>query len=203
MAKIERQHQIEQDNILRAKNFEEVAQGFTKEQALTEASRCLNCKNAPCKQGCPVKVNIPEFIQKVKEGDIEKAYEIIKHTSNLPAICGRVCPQENQCEKYCIRNKMEGAVSIGCLERFVADSCIDSKVQKGEPKKNGKKVAIVGSGPAGLTCAGDLAKAGFDVTIYEAFHKSGGVLVYGIPEFRLPKKLVQKEIDGLFGSSRI
>jgi glutamate synthase (NADPH/NADH) small chain len=196
MARIDRQHQRELDPQERAGNFEEVACGFTPEQASAEASRCLNCKNAPCVKGCPVAVDIPNFIQALKQGDVELANKIIKRTNNLPGICGRVCPQESQCEKLCIRNKLEGAVSIGSLERFAADNAKNED----EPSQKitcAKKAAIIGSGPAGLTCAADLAAAGVDVTVFEAFHKAGGVLVYGIPEFRLPKKLVQKEIDGL------
>ncbi len=179
----------------RCNTFEEVAIGFSKETAVNEASRCLNCKNAPCKNGCPVGVNIPEFIQQIKCGNTDGALKIIKGTNSLPAICGRVCPQESQCEKYCIRNRIDQAVAIGSLERFAADNGKEDSINKIE--KNGKKVAVVGSGPAGLTCAGDLAKMGFEVTVFEAFHKAGGVLVYGIPEFRLPKKIVQKEIDNL------
>lgn len=195
MAKIERQHQQELNPNIRAKNFEEVACGFTMEQAKIEASRCLNCKTAPCVKGCPVSVQIPQFIQALKNEDIESANDIIKQTNNLPGVCGRVCPQESQCESFCIRNKMEGAVSIGTLERFVADNAKGNKFQK--TNYSGKKAAVIGSGPAGLTCAADLAAKGVDVTVFEAFHKAGGVLVYGIPEFRLPKKLVQKEIDAL------
>jgi glutamate synthase (NADPH/NADH) small chain len=196
MAKIERQHQRELNAKLRSKNFEEVACGFTLDQAQTEAQRCLNCKTAPCIKGCPVSVDIPNFIQAIKAGDIDLADSIIKRTNNLPGICGRVCPQESQCESLCVRRKMEGAVSIGTLERFAADN---AKKEKQYDKKItcAKKAAIIGSGPAGLTCAADLAAANVDVTVFEAFHKAGGVLVYGIPEFRLPKKLVQKEIDGL------
>lgn len=197
MARIERQHQKELDAKKRAKCFEEVACGFTYEQAAIEASRCLNCKNAPCVKGCPVSVQIPQFIQAIKAGNIDGANEIIKQTNNLPGVCGRVCPQESQCEALCIRNKMEGAVSIGTLERFAADNAKEKQDYEGNKVKCAKKAAIIGSGPAGLTCAADLASAGVDVTVYEAFHKAGGVLVYGIPEFRLPKKLVQKEIDGL------
>ena len=198
MARIERQHPIEKEPSYRAKCFEEVSDGFNEERALIEASRCLNCKNAPCISGCPVNVNIPAFISKIKQKDYDGAIKIIKGTNNLPAVCGRVCPQESQCEGKCIRNKMEGAVSIGNLERFVADLALKKDTEKVETiSKNGKRAAIIGSGPAGLTCAADLAAAGVDVTVMEAFHKTGGVLVYGIPEFRLPKALVQKEIDGL------
>ena len=188
----------EQAPDVRNKNFKEVATGYTEDMALEEASRCLNCKNKPCMNGCPVQVNIPTFIEAICEKDYEKAYAIIKKTSSLPAVCGRVCPQESQCEKYCVRGIKGESVGIGRLERFVADYCMNN--EKTEPidiQKNGKKVAVIGAGPAGLTCAGDLAKAGFDVTVFEAFHKAGGVLVYGIPEFRLPKSIVQKEIDGL------
>lgn len=195
MAKIERQHQREQDPKLRAKNFDEVCLGFTHEQAVTEAQRCLNCKTAPCVKGCPVSVDIPNFIKAVKGGDIEFANEIIKRTNNLPGICGRVCPQESQCEAVCIRGKMEGPVAIGTLERFVADNASARQAQKNITSV--KKAAIIGSGPAGLTCAADLAAANVDVTIFEAFHEAGGVLVYGIPQFRLPKELVKKEIDQL------
>lgn len=187
-----------QDAEVRNKNFEEVALGYTLEQAIDEAERCLHCKNSPCMKGCPVMVNIPQFIQKVKEGDFEGAYQIIAQSSSLPAVCGRVCPQENQCEKYCVRAIKGEPVGIGRLERFVADyhnkNCTEKPVK---PTPNGKKVAVIGSGPAGLACAGDLAKKGYEVTIFEAFHTAGGVLVYGIPEFRLPKNIVQKEIDGL------
>jgi glutamate synthase (NADPH/NADH) small chain len=196
MARIERHHQKELDAKLRARSFEEVACGFTLEEAQAEASRCLNCKNAPCVKGCPVSVQIPQFIQALKAGNIDLAKDIITQTNNLPGVCGRVCPQESQCEALCIRSKMEGAVSIGTLERFVADNA-NEKISSLNIKPNGKKAAVIGSGPAGLTCAADLAMAGCDVTIFEAFHKAGGVLVYGIPEFRLPKKLVQREIDSL------
>ena len=188
----------EQAPDVRNKNFKEVATGYTEDMALEEASRCLNCKNKPCMNGCPVQVNIPAFIEAICEKDYEKAYAIIKKTSSLPAVCGRVCPQESQCEKYCVRGIKGESVGIGRLERFVADYCMNN--EKTEPidiQKNGKKVAVIGAGPAGLTCAGDLAKAGFDGTVFEAFHKAGGVSVYGIPEFRLPKSIVQKEIDGL------
>ena len=188
----------EQKPDVRNKNFDEVSLGYTKEMAIEEAGRCLNCKHKPCVNGCPVQVNIPEFIKAVTEENFEKAYAIIRETSSLPAVCGRVCPQESQCEKYCVRAIKGEAVGIGRLERFVADYCMQNcKDEEIKIEKVGKKVAILGAGPAGLTCAGDLAKAGFDVTIFEAFHKAGGVLVYGIPEFRLPKSIVQKEIDGL------
>ena len=187
-----------QDPNVRNKNFLEVALGYTEEQALDEAARCLNCKNHPCVDGCPVNVRIPEFIQKIVEKDYEGAYQVIHQTSSLPAVCGRVCPQESQCEMHCVRGKKGEAVGIGRLERFVADWHNAHSTEAPEkPQPNGHKVAVVGSGPAGLTCAGDLAKKGYDVTVYEALHLAGGVLVYGIPEFRLPKTIVQKEVDGL------
>ncbi len=186
----------EQDPQVRNKNFSEVALGYTDEMALEEAKRCLNCKHKPCVAGCPVNVRIPEFIQEIVNGNLEKAYEILSSTNSLPAICGRVCPQEDQCEKYCIRGIKGEPVAIGRLERYVADKYLESEHPEVCPaEKNGHKVAIVGAGPAGLTCAGDLAKKGYDVTVYESLHVAGGVLMYGIPEFRLPKKLVQKEID--------
>lgn len=182
----------------RNKNFKEVALGYTEEQALSEAERCLNCKNKPCVNGCPVMVRIPEFIAKVREKDYEGAYEVIAATSSLPAVCGRVCPQETQCEKHCIRGIKGEPVGIGRLERFVADYHNAHAAKKAEkPQSNGIKVAVVGSGPAGLTCAGDLAKKGYDVTVFEALHLAGGVLSYGIPEFRLPKTIVNKEIESL------
>lgn len=187
----------EQDPAVRAKNFEEVCYGYNKEEAMEEASRCINCKNAKCIEGCPVSINIPGFIHEVKEGNFEEAYKIIGKSSALPAVCGRVCPQESQCEGKCIRGIKGEPVSIGKLERFVADYALenDIKPEKAE-STNGHKVAVIGSGPAGLTCAGDLAKMGYDVTVFEALHELGGVLVYGIPEFRLPKqKVVAKEID--------
>ncbi len=187
-----------QDPNVRNKNFEEVALGYTETQALDEAARCLNCKNRACMQGCPVMVHIPEFIAEVAKGDFEAAYQIISNTSALPAVCGRVCPQETQCEMYCVRGKKGDPVGIGRLERFVADwhnaHCTEAPEK---PASNGHRVAVVGSGPAGLTCAGDLARKGYDVTVFEALHLAGGVLVYGIPEFRLPKAIVQKEVDGL------
>ncbi len=187
-----------QDPNIRNKNFLEVALGYTEEQALDEAARCLNCKNHPCVGGCPVNVKIPEFIKKINEHDFEGAYQVIHETSSLPAVCGRVCPQESQCEKYCVRGIKGEPVGIGRLERFVADWHNEhSTEQPARPASNGHKVAIIGSGPAGLTCAGDLAKKGYDVTVFEALHLAGGVLVYGIPEFRLPKGIVQKEVDGL------
>jgi glutamate synthase (NADPH/NADH) small chain len=187
-----------QEPDVRNKNFLEVALGYTEEQALDEAQRCLNCKNPLCVNGCPVNVHIPEFIAKIVEKDYEGAYQVIHETSSLPAVCGRVCPQETQCEMHCIRGKKGDPVGIGRLERFVAD-WHNEHVQEAPAKveSNGHKVAIIGSGPAGLTCAGDLIKKGYDVTVFEALHLAGGVLVYGIPEFRLPKKIVQKEVDGL------
>ena len=187
-----------QEPNVRNKNFEEVALGYTEAQALDEAQRCLNCKNKPCMTGCPVMVHIPEFIAEVAKGNFEEAYQIISHTSALPAVCGRVCPQENQCEKYCVRGKKGEPVGIGRLERFVADwHNANCHTLPEKPASNGHRVAIVGSGPAGLTCAGDLARKGYGVTVFEALHLAGGVLVYGIPEFRLPKSIVQKEVDGL------
>ena len=181
----------EQDPKVRATNFEEVCYGYNKEEAMAEASRCLNCKNAQCMKGCPVSINIPAFVEQVKNGDFTKAYEIISESSALPAVCGRVCPQESQCEGKCIRGFKGDPVSIGKLERFVADTARENGIKpKTAAEKNGKKVAVIGSGPAGLTCAGDLAKMGYDVTIFEALHEAGGVLVYGIPEFRLPKSTV-------------
>ena len=187
----------EQDPKVRATNFEEVCLGYNKEEAMEEATRCLNCKNAKCIQGCPVSINIPAFTQQVKEGNIEEAYKIIGKSSALPAICGRVCPQESQCEGKCIRGIKGEPVSIGKLERFVADYALENDIKpEGAETMNGHKVAVIGSGPSGLTCAGDLAKLGYDVTVFEALHELGGVLVYGIPEFRLPKqKVVAKEIE--------
>lgn len=189
----------EQDAKVRATNFEEVCLGYDKEEAMSEASRCINCKNAQCIKGCPVAINIPGFIEKVKEGDIESAYQIISEASALPAVCGRVCPQESQCEGKCIRGIKGEPVSIGKLERFVADWARENGIKpEGAKEKKGKKVAVIGSGPAGLTCAGDLAKMGYEVTIFEALHEPGGVLVYGIPEFRLPKRdVVAKEIENV------
>ena len=187
-----------QDPVVRSGNFEEVALGYTKEQAVDEAQRCLNCKNMPCVSGCPVKIHIPEFIAKVAEGDFEAAYQIIAADSALPAVCGRVCPQETQCESKCVRGIKHESVGIGRLERFVADWHNANSTEKPvKPASNGHKVAVIGSGPSGLTCAGDLARKGYEVTVYEALHLAGGVLVYGIPEFRLPKSIVQKEVDGL------
>ena len=187
----------EQDPKVRATNFEEVCLGYNQEEAMEEATRCLNCKNAKCIEGCPVSINIPAFVQEVKEGNIEEAYKIIGQSSALPAICGRVCPQESQCEGKCIRGIKGDPVSIGKLERFVADYALEHDIKpEGAKEQNGHKVAVIGSGPSGLTCAGDLAKMGYDVTVFEALHELGGVLVYGIPEFRLPKqKVVAKEIE--------
>ena len=189
----------EQDAKERAANFEEVCLGYNMEEAIEEASRCINCKNAQCVKGCPVSINIPGFIEKVKEGQIEEAYQIISESSALPAICGRVCPQESQCEGKCIRGIKGEPISIGKLERFVADWAANEGIKPVvSAEKKGKKVAVIGSGPSGLTCAGDLAKMGYDVTIFEALHEAGGVLVYGIPEFRLPKeKVVKKEIENV------
>ena len=187
-----------QEPAIRAHNFDEVALGYSAEAAMNEALRCLNCKNSPCVNACPVKINIPAFITEIKNGDFEKAYRIISESSSLPAVCGRVCPQEKQCESQCVRAIKGESVGIGRLERFVADyhntNSADSPIL---PQKNGHKVAVIGSGPSGLTCAGDLAKKGYDVTVYEALHVAGGVLVYGIPEFRLPKAIVAKEVDTL------
>lgn len=182
----------------RIKNFNEVALGYTEEQAVDEAKRCLNCKNKPCVSACPVSIDIPAFIAKIAERDFEGAYEIISQQSSLPAVCGRVCPQEVQCESRCVRGIKGEPVAIGRLERFAADYHIkNSKSETKAPKSNGKKVAVIGSGPSGLACAGDLRKKGYDVTVFEALHTAGGVLVYGIPEFRLPKKIVETEIDKL------
>ena len=179
----------------RRRNFEEVSQGYDEAMAREEATRCIGCKNAPCMTGCPVGVHIPEFIAHVKQGEFDKAYDVIRLTNNLPAICGRVCPQETQCEAKCVRGVKGDPVGIGRLERFCADYAMAKRRPAPQPaEKNGRRVAVVGSGPAGLTCAGDLAKLGYDVTIYEALHTPGGVLVYGIPEFRLPKRLVREEI---------
>ncbi|MGN0522955.1 MAG: NADPH-dependent glutamate synthase [Eubacterium sp.] len=187
-----------QDPSVRAKNFDEVALGYSEEVAIKEANRCLNCKARPCVNGCPVNINIPDFITKIKEGDFEGAYQEISLSSSLPAICGRVCPQESQCESKCTLSFKFEPVGIGRLERFVADyhnnHCTEPPVK---PQSNGHRVAVVGSGPSGLTCAGDLAKKGYDVTVYEALHTAGGVLVYGIPEFRLPKSIVAKEVESL------
>ena len=182
----------------RSRNFKEVALGYTAETAIDEARRCLNCKNHPCVSGCPVRIHIPEFIQEMAKGDFEAAYQIIAKSSSLPAVCGRVCPQESQCESKCVRGIKGEPVGIGRLERFAADWHNAHSTEKPEkPASNGHKVAVIGSGPSGLTCAGDLAKKGYAVTVFEALHLAGGVLVYGIPEFRLPKSIVQKEIDTL------
>ena len=187
-----------QEPEVRATNFYEVATGYTDEIAIDEALRCLNCKNMPCVSGCPVKIHIPEFIAKIKEGDFEGAYRIISESSSLPAVCGRVCPQESQCESKCVRGIKGEPVGIGRLERFVADWHNAHSTEKPQiPESNGHKVAVIGSGPSGLTCAGDLAKKGYKVTVFEALHLAGGVLVYGIPEFRLPKSIVAKEVDTL------
>ena len=185
-----------QDPIVRGKNFSEVALGYDEETAISEAQRCLGCKNSPCVSGCPVNIKIPDFIKKVADGKFEEAYDIITESSSLPAICGRVCPQENQCEGKCVRGKKGEPVAIGQLERFVGDQPELASKPVMKPK-NSKKVAVVGSGPSGITCAGELARNGFEVTVFEAFFTGGGVLVYGIPEFRLPKAVVKREIDGL------
>ncbi len=188
----------EQDPNVRNKNFLEVSTGYTEEMAKEEATRCLNCKNSPCVNGCPVNVHIPEFIAKVAAGEFEEAYKIITSTNGLPAVCGRVCPQESQCEGKCVRGIKGEPVGIGRLERFCADYHMKNSTEKPQkPQTNGKKVAVIGAGPSGLTCAGDLAKKGYEVTVFEAFHTAGGVLVYGIPEFRLPKAIVHKEVQNL------
>lgn len=187
-----------QEPDIRNKNFEEVALGYSAEEAMEEALRCLQCKHKPCVSGCPVNVQIPEFINQVAEGNFEKAFQIIKETNSLPAVCGRVCPQENQCEEVCVRAIKHEAVGIGRLERFVSDYHLNNENPKPKiPESNGHKVAVIGAGPSGLTCAGDLAKKGYKVVVFEALHKAGGVLVYGIPEFRLPKSIVKKEIEAL------
>lgn len=187
-----------QDPNVRNKNFLEVATGYTEEVAIEEAQRCLNCKNKPCVNACPVHIAIPDFIKEVANGDFAAAYDVISQSSSLPAVCGRVCPQETQCESKCVRGIKTEPVGIGRLERFVADwHNAQENATVNKPQSNGHKVAIIGSGPAGLTCAGDLAKKGYDVTVFEALHLAGGVLVYGIPEFRLPKSIVQKEVDTL------
>lgn len=187
-----------QEPEVRARNFKEVATGYSEEAAIDEALRCLNCKNTPCVSGCPVNIHIPRFIERIKEGDFEGAYRIISETSSLPAVCGRVCPQETQCESKCVRGIKGEPVGIGRLERFVADwHNAHSEAPPERPASNGKRVAVVGSGPSGLTCAGDLAKNGYEVTVFEALHTAGGVLVYGIPEFRLPKEIVRREVDNL------
>ena len=197
--KMQKNPMPEQDPLVRNKNFDEVALGYTAEMAIDEAKRCLNCKNSLCRTGCPVSVRIPEFIAKVAEGDFDAAYDIITSTNSLPAVCGRVCPQEKQCESKCVRGIKGESVGIGRLERFVADYHMakEDKPAVTVPESNGHKIAVIGSGPAGLTCAGDLRKMGYDVTIFEAFHKAGGVLVYGIPQFRLPKEIVAAEIENL------
>ena len=188
----------EQDPNIRNKNFEEVAIGYTEQLAIEEANRCINCKTRPCVNGCPVNVAIPDFIARIREGDFAAAYATIKESNALPAVCGRVCPQESQCEKLCVRGIKHEAVAIGRLERFVADWAMKNLDAAPEvPVSNGHRVAVVGAGPSGLTCAGDLARKGYEVTVFEAFHKPGGVLVYGIPEFRLPKEIVSKEIEQL------
>ena len=188
----------EQEPLVRNKNFQEVTLGYTPQEAMEEAQRCLHCKNRPCVEGCPVNIHIPEFIAKVAEGDFKAAYEIISDTNALPCVSGRVCPQESQCESRCVRGVKGEAVAIGRLERFVADWYLKNMVAAPQkPTQNGIRVAVVGSGPAGLTCASDLAKKGYEVTVFEAFHTAGGVLVYGIPEFRLPKAIVQSEVDKL------
>lgn len=188
----------EQDPKVRIKNFDEVALGYTEEEAILEASRCLQCPNPTCVAGCPVHVRIPEFIKAITERKFEEAYKIITSTNSLPAVCGRVCPQEEQCEKNCILNRIGKPIAIGRLERFVADYALQNNIEEEvKPEKKNKKVAIIGSGPAGLTCAGDLLKMGYDVTIFEALHALGGVLTYGIPEFRLPKRIVEAEIERL------
>ena len=197
--KMQKNPMPEQDPLVRNKNFDEVALGYTAEMAMDEAKRCLNCKNSLCRTGCPVSVRVPEFIAKVAEGDFDAAYDIITSTNSLPAVSGRVCPQEKQCESKCVRGIKGESVGIGRLERFVADYHMakEDKPAVTVPESNGHKIAVIGSGPAGLTCAGDLRKMGYDVTIFEAFHKAGGVLVYGIPQFRLPKEIVAAEIENL------
>ena len=199
MVRTERHAMPAQSASERKNNFDEVALGYTDELAKAEADRCLNCKNAPCMSGCPVGVHIPDFIAKIRQGEMDGAAKILKIDNNLAAVCGRVCPQENQCEKYCVRReKLGGSVAIGNLERYVADFAHENDLISSDVAKSiGKRVAVVGSGPAGLSCSADLARAGVDVTIFEALHEAGGVLVYGIPEFRLPKSLVKKEIDGV------
>jgi len=187
-----------QEAKVRNKNFSEVALGYTAQMALEEAARCLNCKNSPCVSGCPVNIDIPSFIEKVAAGEFDTAYAVISESSSLPAVCGRVCPQESQCEAKCVRGIKGEPVAIGRLERFVADYHMENDLAvPPKPHTNGHRVAVVGSGPAGLSCAGDLAKKGYEVTVFEALHTPGGVLVYGIPEFRLPKSIVTREIDNL------
>ena len=196
--KIPRTDMPQQEPAVRAKNFLEVATGYTMQMALDEASRCLHCKHKPCVNGCPVNINIPDFIKMITEENFEGAYQVISESSSLPAICGRVCPQESQCESKCVRGIKTEPVAIGRLERFVADYHNEHSTEKiQKPESNGHKVAVIGSGPSGLTCAGDLAKLGYEVTIFEALHTAGGVLQYGIPEFRLPKAIVNKEVDNL------
>ena len=196
--KIPRTDMPQQEPAVRAKNFLEVATGYTMQMALDEASRCLHCKHKPCVNGCPVNINIPDFIKMITEENFEGAYQVISESSSLPAVCGRVCPQESQCESKCVRGIKTAPVAIGRLERFVADYHNEHSTEKiQKPESNGHKVAVIGSGPSGLTCAGDLAKLGYEVTIFEALHTAGGVLQYGIPEFRLPKAIVNKEVDNL------
>ena len=195
--KLEKNAMPIQDPSVRAHNFDEVALGYSEETAVDEANRCLHCVNHPCVEGCPVNINIPDFIEKIKENKYDEAYNIISISSSLPAICGRVCPQETQCESKCVRGIKGEPVGIGRLERFVADYHNKQETKIEKPQSNGHKVAVVGSGPSGLTCAGDLAKKGYEVTIFEALHVAGGVLMYGIPEFRLPKSIVQKEVNNL------
>lgn len=196
--KIPRTDMTQQEPAVRAKNFLEVATGYTMQMALDEASRCLHCKHKPCVNGCPVNINIPDFIKMITEENFEGAYQVISESSSLPAVCGRVCPQESQCESKCVRGIKTEPVAIGRLERFVADYHNEHSTEKiQKPESNGHKVAVIGSGPSGLTCAGDLAKLGYEVTIFEALHTAGGVLQYGIPEFRLPKAIVNKEVDNL------
>lgn len=196
--KIPRTGMPQQEPAVRAKNFLEVATGYTMQMALDEASRCLHCKHKPCVNGCPVNINIPDFIKMITEENFEGAYQVISESSSLPAVCGRVCPQESQCESKCVRGIKTEPVAIGRLERFVADYHNEHSTEKiQKPESNGHKVAVIGSGPSGLTCAGDLAKLGYEVTIFEALHTAGGVLQYGIPEFRLPKAIVNKEVDNL------
>lgn len=196
--KIPRTDMPQQEPAVRAKNFLEVATGYTMQMALDEASRCLHCKHKPCVNGCPVNINIPDFIKMITEENFEGAYQVISESSSLPAVCGRVCPQESQCESKCVRGIKTEPVAIGRLERFVADYHNEHSTEKiQKPESNGHKVAVIGSGPSGLTCAGDLAKLGYEVTIFEALHTAGGVLQYGIPEFRLPKAIVNKEVDNL------
>ena len=187
-----------QDHVERSHNFQEVALGYRKEQAIDEANRCLHCKNKPCVAGCPVSIDIPSFIEKIKEEDWEGSYAVLSKSSSLPAVCGRVCPQESQCEAKCVRGVKGEPVAIGRLERFVADYHMQNSKKKADiPPNNGHKVAVIGAGPAGLTCAGDLAKMGYQVTVFEALHLAGGVLSYGIPQFRLPKEIVRQEVDNL------